>query len=117
MLLVEGMLGIAAGVVSFVATPVTIVALVYLIAAWAIVTGIFEIVTAVRLRQHIRNEWLLLTMGVVSVLLGSVLLGAPLAGAVVIAYWIGGYAVVFGILMLVLALRLRAHPASAPLVS
>lgn len=113
MLLIEGLLGIAAGAVAFLFTPVTIVALVYLIAAWAIVTGIFEIAAAIGIRRHLPGEWLLLLMGFVSVLLGVLLIGAPLAGAVIIAYWIGAYAIIFGILMLALALRLKAHPARA----
>jgi uncharacterized membrane protein HdeD (DUF308 family) len=109
MLLIEGILGTCAGIVTFLFTPVTIVALVYLIAAWAIVTGIFEVAAAIHLRRHVPGEWLLLLIGVVSVLLGALLIAAPIAGAVVIAYWIGAYAVVFGILMLTLAFRLKGH--------
>jgi uncharacterized membrane protein HdeD (DUF308 family) len=111
MLLIEGVLGITAGIVTFLFTPVTVVALVYLIAAWAIVTGVFEVAAAIGVRRHMPGEWLLLLMGFVSILLGVLLIGAPVAGAVIIAYWIGAYAIIFGTLMLAFAFRLKAHPA------
>ncbi len=110
LLLLEGVLGIVAGVFTFVATPVTVIALVYLIAAWAIVTGVLEIGAAIRLRAYLKGEWLLALMGSASVIVGVLLLTAPIAGAVVIAYWIGGYAIIFGVLMLLLAFRLKSHP-------
>jgi uncharacterized membrane protein HdeD (DUF308 family) len=113
MLLIEGVLGIAAGIVSFLFTPATVVALVYLIAAWAVVTGVFEVAAAIGLRRHLPGEWLLLLMGFLSIVLGVLLIGAPVAGAVIIACWIGAYAVIFGTLMLALAFRLKAHPARA----
>jgi uncharacterized membrane protein HdeD (DUF308 family) len=79
----------------------------YLITAWAVITGIFEIVTAIRLRRMVEHEWLLGFAGVASVIFGLLLFGAPGPGAVVIAWWIGAYALVFGILMLALSFRLR----------
>ena len=83
--------------------------LLYLIAFWAILTGVLEIVAAVRLRRVIQNEWALLVGGVLSVVFGLVLVVAPGAGALAVIWIIGAYAVVFGITLLALAWRLRGH--------
>src|ERR1700734_2998329 len=108
-LLIEGVVGIIAGVLTFAWPAITALALLYLIAFWAIVTGIFEIVAGIRLRKALTNEWLLLLMGVVSVLFGALILFAPGSGALAIVLWIGVYALVFGIFLLTLAFRLRGH--------
>jgi uncharacterized membrane protein HdeD (DUF308 family) len=85
----------------------TALALVWVVAAWALVTGVLEIVAAVRLRRRISNEWLLVLGGLASVIFGVLLVIAPAAGALVLVLWIGAYAVVFGGLLLALAFRLR----------
>jgi uncharacterized membrane protein HdeD (DUF308 family) len=108
-LLVEGVIGIVAGALTFAWPALTAITLLYLIAFWAIMTGIFEIVAGIRLRKAIANEWLLLVMGVFSVLFGFLILFAPGAGALAIVYWMGAYAFVFGIALLALAFRLRGH--------
>ena len=107
-LLLEGIAGIGAAVVSWLWPHITVLALVWVIAAWAVITGIFEIVAAIRLRKLIRGEWLLGLAGVVSVIFGVVIVGEPLAGAVVIALTVGAYALIFGIVMIALGLRLRS---------
>jgi uncharacterized membrane protein HdeD (DUF308 family) len=81
--------------------------LLYLIAGWAVVTGIFEIVAAIELRRVINREWLLVLAGITSIVFGILLFAAPGAGAIVIALWMGAYALVFGILILALSFRLR----------
>jgi uncharacterized membrane protein HdeD (DUF308 family) len=106
-LVVEGIAGIAAGIVTFVWPGVTALVLLWLIAAWAFVTGIFEIVAAVRLRREIRGEWLLILSGALSVLFGLVLVIWPATGALAVIYLIGIYAIVFGVVLLALAFRLR----------
>jgi uncharacterized membrane protein HdeD (DUF308 family) len=108
-LLIEGVIGIIVGVFTFARPAVTAIVLLYLIAFWAIFTGIFEIVAGIRLRKVITNEWLLLVMGVLSLLFGLWILFFPAAGALAIVLWIGAYALVFGVFLLALAFRLRWH--------
>jgi len=108
-LLIEGVIGIIAGLVTFTWPTITAIALLYLIAFWAIFTGVFEIVAAIRLRKLIANERLLLLMGAPSALFGLLILFAPCAGALAIVLWIGVYALMFGIVLLALAFRLRGH--------
>jgi len=102
-----GVAGILAGVWAFAVPVLTLFALVGLVAAWALITGALEIAAAFRLRQTIRGEWLLALAGVCSILFGAALLLAPVAGAVVLAWWIGAFVMVTGIVQLALAFRLR----------
>jgi len=106
-LLIEGIAGILVGFAAFLIPAVTALVLIYLIAAWAIVTGVFEIAAAIRLRKHVAGEWLLVLAGVLSIILGIVFFAAPLAGALAIALWIGVYSIVFGTVLIALGVRLR----------
>ena len=106
-LVLEGVVGIAAGLVTFFWTGAASLALLLVIGAWAIVTGIFEIVSAIRLREEIEGEWFLLISGLLSVLFGIALAIWPAAGLVAVTWMIGAYAIVFGILLLGLGFRLR----------
>jgi uncharacterized membrane protein HdeD (DUF308 family) len=108
-LLIEGVIGIIAGVLTFAWPAITALVLLYLIAFWAIFTGIFEIIAAIRLRKVISSEWLLLLMGVLSLLFGLLILFAPGTGALAIVLWIGAYALVFGVFLMALGFRLRGH--------
>ena len=105
---VLGVLGIGAGVVTFVWPAITAVALLYVIAVWALVTGVFEIATAVALRSVIRHEWPLVLDGLLSVALGMILLiVSPVLGALAITWAIGWYAVVASGMMAAHAWNLR----------
>jgi uncharacterized membrane protein HdeD (DUF308 family) len=106
-LVLEGLAGIGIGIITFLYPSVTALALLYFIAAWAIITGVFEVVAAIRLRREIAGEWLLALSGVASVLFGVLLLVLPGPGALALIWLIGSYAIVFGVLLLVLAFRLR----------
>ena len=105
--LLEGVVGVLAGVAALVWPGMTALVLLYIIAAWAIVTGLAEIVAAVRLRAVIDNELWLGLGGVLSILFGLYLIVLPGAGALAVAWLIGLYAVLFGLAMIALALRLR----------
>jgi uncharacterized membrane protein HdeD (DUF308 family) len=105
--LLAGLVSIAVGVLTFVWPVLTAIALLYLIAAWAVVRGIFEIVAAVHLRKELKNEWLLVLSGLASIALGVLLALFPGAGALAVLWWIGAFAIVFGVLELILAFRLR----------
>jgi uncharacterized membrane protein HdeD (DUF308 family) len=107
--LIEGVVGIIAGILTFAWPAITAIVLLYLIAFWAIFTGVLEIVAGIRLRKAITNEWLLILMGVLSLLFGVFILFAPGAGALAIVLWIGAYALAFGVFLLALAFRLRSH--------
>jgi len=118
LLLLQGVAGIAAGVVTFLWPGLTALSLVLLIGAWALVTGALEIGTAIRLRKIITNEWLLGLRGALSVAFGVVLFLFPQAGALAIVVWIAAYSLVLGTLLIALAIRLhqwgRAHHTEQP---
>ena len=116
-LLLEGILGVAAGLVAFLVPGITALALLILIAAWAMVTGAFEIAAAIQLRKHIKGEWLLALAGVASVLFALALLFNPAAGALALVWLIGAYSIVFGVLLIVLGVRLHSLVRSADRMS
>ena len=107
LLLLEGLVGIGIGLLTFFAPGITALALLFYIAIWAIATGILEIAAAIRLRKEIDNEWLLLLAGLASVVFGVLLAMQPAAGALALLWLIGSYAIVFGVLLLVLAFKIR----------
>jgi len=86
---------------------ITALGLLILIAAWAIMTGVMDLVAAVRLRKIITNEWLLILAGIASVAFGILLLFQPAVGALALIWWIGAWAIVLGILLMIVAFRLR----------
>lgn len=106
LLIVEGLVDIAAGLLAVIWPAITMVALIWLVAIWAIVSGALMLYAAFTLnRDH--GRWWLALGGIASVIFGIVLLLAPVVGAVVLTWWLGAYALVFGVLLLVLAFQLH----------
>ena len=110
--LVEGIVGILIAAITFYDIRITITALYLTIAAWAFLTGIFELVAAVRLRKLIANELWLILGGIASIAFGVLLVIFPLAGALTIIWLIAAYAIVFGFIMIGFSMRLRSHAAA-----
>jgi uncharacterized membrane protein HdeD (DUF308 family) len=107
-LLLEGTAGILVGLMAIFLPDITGRALLYTIAAWALVTGVFEIVAAFQLRRVLTGEWVLILSGLLSMLFGVLLFVFPGAGAVSLVWLIGVYAILFGITLVILAFRLRS---------
>jgi uncharacterized membrane protein HdeD (DUF308 family) len=110
LLLAEGVLGVLAGIVAFAWPGLTALALLYLVAAWSIITGILQIVGAIRLRREIEGEWALILGGVLSVIFGVLLAVLPGPGILALLWLIGAYALVSGVLLIILAFRVRNEP-------
>lgn len=108
----EGIAGIILGALTFVWPGITAFLLLYWIAAWSISTGVFKIAMAIQLRQVIAHEWMLIVSGILSVVFGIVLVVYPGSGALSLIWLIGTYALLFGIMTLALALRLRSARSS-----
>jgi len=106
---IQGLIGVAAGVLMFLWPSATVLALVMFIAAWAIVTGALELVAAIRLRKELHGEWLLAWSGVMSIVFGSIVFAVPGAGAVGIALILGMYAAASGLVLITLGVRMRTQ--------
>ena len=108
-LAIVGLLGIVAGLLTFLMPGLSALVLLFFIAGWAIATGVFQILGAIKLRKEIDNEWLLILTGVISVLFGIGVMLAPGAGALALVWVIAAYSVVTGALLVALAFRLKKH--------
>ena len=108
LLLLDGLFGMGVGIATFVWPNITGTVLVYLIAAWAIVGGIFAIIAAFQLRREIANEWLVAVSGLLSVLFGVTIAVAPGAGAVARVWVIAAFAIFFGMLLIAFSYRVRS---------
>jgi uncharacterized membrane protein HdeD (DUF308 family) len=113
LLLLEGVVGIAAGLLTWFYPGITALTLVYFIAWWAIITGILEVVYAIQMRKTISNEWLYILAGIASIIFGGLIIVHPGAGALAVLWIIGVYALIFGILLIGFSLRLRGHAKEA----
>jgi uncharacterized membrane protein HdeD (DUF308 family) len=107
-LTIEGLVSLAAAAAAVLYPGVTAVVLLFVVALWAIVTGVLEIAAAIQLRKEIQNEFWLGLAGVGSILFGLVLIARPGLGALAVVWMIGSYAVLFGVLLVALGFRLRA---------
>jgi uncharacterized membrane protein HdeD (DUF308 family) len=106
-MLVEGIIGIVAGIIVFRTPATAAIVLVWLVAFWAIMHGAAEIGAGIRLRKMIENEWLLILAGVLSLVLGILILMRPGLGVLLLVTWIGVYALFAGIVTLMLAFRVK----------
>src|SRR5262245_32497521 len=111
--LVEGFIGVVAGILILARPSIALIVLIFWIGAWALITGVLEIVEAIRLRHVINREWLMALSGALSVLLGLFLFAYPGLGALGLAFALGAYALVSGAVMLGLAFTLRKRGVSA----
>jgi uncharacterized membrane protein HdeD (DUF308 family) len=111
---IEGVFGVAAGLATFIVPAMTALVLLLLIAAWAIVAGVFRLIAAVRLRRVIRHDWLLVLSGLVAIAFGVLTVLRPAAAALGIVLVLGAYSIVFGALFIGLGLRLRREAALVP---
>ena len=106
-LVLEGLVGLGAAAVAFFYPRISAIALLWLIAWWAIITGALEIVTAIRLRKEIQGELWLALAGIGSLVFGLILLARPGIGALAVIWIIGTYALIFGVLLVALGFRLK----------
>jgi len=107
-LLLGGLLGIGIGILTFLAPGLTALALLFYIAIWAVATGVLEIVAAIRLRKEIQGEFWLVLAGLASVVFGVLLMARPGAGALTVLWLIASYAILFGVLLVILAFKVRS---------
>ena len=113
-LVLIGLIGIAAGVVTFVRPQMTALALLAFIAAWAVITGVLQVVAAIRLRKMIANEWMLGLSGLLSIAFGVLMLARPGAGALAVVWLIGWYAILFGVAVAMLGFRIKGLAGHLP---
>ncbi|MDX1689045.1 MAG: HdeD family acid-resistance protein [Candidatus Promineifilaceae bacterium] len=106
-LLLEGVAGVVAGIAVFVWPALSGLVLLYLIAAWALVTGVFEVIAAVQLRREVQGEWVLIVSGILSIIFGVLIAIFPGEGALAVVWVIGIYAILFGVLLILLSFRAR----------
>jgi uncharacterized membrane protein HdeD (DUF308 family) len=108
--LIIGIMGVIIGLLTFHAPRITALALIIYIAAWALMIGATEIALAIKLRREIKGEWFLILMGLLSIAFAIMLLWNPLPGALALVWLIASYAIVFGVLGIILGFRLRSLP-------
>lgn len=106
-LLIVGVLGIIAGILTLFWPGITALVLLAFIAAWALAMGIFQIAAAIRLRKVIEGEWLLALSGVLAVIFGALMVWRPGAGALAVVWVIAWFAILFGVMQIALGFRLK----------
>lgn len=107
-LLLVGLLGILVGALTFYSPQATAIALVFYVAIWAIATGVLEIAAAIRLRKHLAGEVWLILAGIASVIFGVLLVAQPAVGALTLLWLFAVFAIAFGVMLVLLALRVRS---------
>lgn len=108
LLIIEGLLNIAVGVAAFIWPGLTVLAFVFMVAAWAIISGALMMTAGFRLKLD-HGRWWMVLGGLFSLLYGALLVAMPLIGAVVLTWWMGAYAMAFGVALVILSFKLRAR--------
>ncbi len=107
-ILLEGIVGVIAGLIAIFLPGITALALLYVVAAWAIVTGVFQIMAAIRLRKEIEGELFLGLSGLASIIFGILLIVLPAPAGLLTLLWLAAiYSIIFGVIMVILAFRVR----------
>ena len=113
-MLIEGIVGVAIGVYVLINPGIGALALTWLVAAWALITGLLEIFAGAGIRRIVSGEWLLFLAGALSVVLAIIIFANPGIGMALLVAWVGAYAIISGIVLLGVAFRVRrwsrAHP-------
>ncbi|MFO1122421.1 MAG: HdeD family acid-resistance protein [Hyphomicrobiales bacterium] len=109
----QGLIGVAAGLITLFKPGITALGLLLFIAAWSLATGVLQIVTAIRLRKEITGEFWMALSGLISVLFAFFILASPEAGALAVVWIIGSYALIFGIFLVAFAFRMKGKAGSA----
>ncbi|WP_239352044.1 HdeD family acid-resistance protein [Snodgrassella communis] len=112
LMLIWGMVSILAGIMTFFVPGITWLVLITFIAIWSLVSGILQIIAAIRLRKSIHGEGWMIVAGMLSVLVGIILFVNPVQGGIALTWVIGIYAALFGVMNIALAFRLRRFAAS-----
>ncbi|WP_100124168.1 HdeD family acid-resistance protein [Snodgrassella alvi] len=112
LMLIWGIVSILAGMVTFFVPGITWLVLIAFIAIWALVSGVLQIIAAIRLRKSIHGEGWMIVAGILSVLMGIILLVNPLQGGIALTWVIGVYAALFGVVNIALAFRVRRFSAA-----
>jgi uncharacterized membrane protein HdeD (DUF308 family) len=106
-LIFEGIASVAIGIITFVWPDITALALLFLIAAWAFILGAVRLAAAIQMRREVEDWWLPALSGALSIAFAVLIVITPGAGALVITWLIGWFAVFIGVLLLMLAFRVR----------
>ena len=106
-LVFEGLAGLGIGIVAIIWPQITAVVFIYLVAFWGLITGVLEILAAIRLRNALEGEWILVLTGLLSIALGILFILYPNAGLIAMIWILGIYAILFGILLIALSFKLR----------
>jgi uncharacterized membrane protein HdeD (DUF308 family) len=112
--LIVGILGVVIGFLTFRAPGITALALIIYIGAWALMIGAVEIALAIKLHRELKGEWLLILMGLASIIFAALLLWNPGPGALALLWLIASYAIVFGVLAIIFGFRLRSLRTQLP---
>jgi uncharacterized membrane protein HdeD (DUF308 family) len=107
-MLLAGVVGIVIGLMALARPGATALALLFLVATWAVARGIFEIAVAISLRKELQGEWRLLIAGILSIAFGAIIFARPGAGLLAVLWLVGFYAVLYGLMLVMLAFKARS---------